>query len=170
MNKKIAQIIATPLVILFLQATVQAQPVLIPGFITIENSYLETPEPDSHSTMAYFTISNSHSEPIVLLGASSDIFESATLNAPGHESIESIIIQPRERIAMGVDGYHVHLDGIDGSIAAGQSQDVTLLVRRGLEPLEEVEAQDGDANAGIRGREAGIPNEHNIVVSVPVGN
>ena len=169
-KNKIAQIIITPLVILFLQATVQAQPVVVPGFMAIESSLLEAPEPGSHSTLAYFTISNLHSEPIVLLGASSEIFESASLNAPGHEAIESIVIQPRERLIMESDGFHVHLDEIDSSLASGQSQEVTLLVRRGLEALEEVEAQERNANSGIRARRAGVPNEHDIVVRVPVRN
>lgn len=167
--KKIAQIIITPLAMLFFQVA-HAQPVVVPGFMAIESSYLEAPESGSHSTMAYFTISNLHSEPIVLLGASSEIFESASLNAPGHEAIESIVIQPRERLEMGVDGYHVHLDEIDDSLANGQSKEVTLLVRRGLEPLEEIEGQDAFRNAGIRSRDAGIPNEHDIVVHVQVGN
>lgn len=167
--KKIAQIIITPLAMLFFQVA-HAQPVVVPGFMAIESSYLEAPESGSHSTMAYFTIANLHSEPIVLLGASSEIFESASLNAPGHETVESIVIQPRERLEMGVDGYHVHLDEIDETIAAGNMQEVTLLIRRGLEAMEEVEGQGGDRNAAVRFREAGIPNEHDVEVRVPVRN
>ncbi|MDG2091396.1 MAG: copper chaperone PCu(A)C [Gammaproteobacteria bacterium] len=169
-KNKILHSCTAALTVLFFQATAQAQPIIVPGFMVVESSYLEAPESSAHSTLAYFTIANLHDEPIILLGASSDISESATLNGPGHEELESIVIQPSERLIMGSDGFHVHFDELDSSIDSGDAQEITLLVRRGLEALEEVEAQERNANNGIRARRAGIPNEHDIVVRVPVRN
>jgi copper(I)-binding protein len=169
-KKKAWRFSATALALLFIQSLAFAQPVVVPGFMAVETSYLEAPAADSQSTLAYFTIANLHNEPIVLLGASSDLSESARLNNPEHEEVESIVIQPRERLVMESDGYYVHLNEVDSAIAEGGSQEITLLVRRGLEAMEEVEAQERDSNNGIVAREAGIPNEHDIVVRVPVKN
>ena len=161
---------AVVLTLLFFQTIAQAQPIVVPGLMAVESSHLEAPEVGSHSTLAYFTIANLHDEPIVLLGASSDISESASLNGPEHTGLDSIVIQPRERLVMAPDSFHVHFDEIDGPLLAGESQEVTLLVRRGLIAMEEVEGQEAYANAGIRFIKAGIPNEHDIVVRVSVRN
>ena len=169
-KNKILHSCTAALALLFFQAIAQAQPIVVPGLMAVESSYLEAPESGAHSTLAYFTIANLHDEPIILLGASSDISESATLNGPGHEELESIVIQPRERLVMESDGFHVHFEELDGSIVAGDAQEVTLLVRRGLEAMQEVEGQEAHRNAGIRGVDAGIPNEHDIVVRVLVRN
>jgi len=155
---------------LFFQATVHAQPIVIPGFMTIESSYLEAPEAGSDSTLAYFTIWNLHYEPIIILSSTTDISENVTFNGHGHEEVSTILIQPSERLVMGPDGFHIDLDEIDTSISAGEFHEITLLVRRGLKAEEEIEGQEKDANTGQRFRAAGIPNEHSFVVNVPVRN
>ncbi len=168
--KKINRTIIILLTLLFVQAAVQAQPVMIPGFMGIESSYMEAPEASSESTSAYFTIANLHYEPIVLLGATGDIFENATFVGSNNEELEQVIIQPGGRLVMSPNDVHLQLHDVDSSNADEHFQELTLLVRRGLEPLEEVEEQRRDANNGQRGREAGVPNEHRFVVNVPLTN
>ncbi len=167
---KIIQLLVVFSAMLTFQTSVFAQSIVIPGFLAVENSYLEAPDAGEDSTLAYFTISNLHNEPIVLLNGSSEIFENAVLNGPGHQEIDSIVIQPRERLEMQADGYHMHLASVDAEVSAGSNYEITLQVRRGLEAEEEVEASRANATSGMRGREAGIPNEHDIVVRVPVRN
>ncbi|MDG2091397.1 MAG: copper chaperone PCu(A)C [Gammaproteobacteria bacterium] len=168
--KKFLQIFSIPLAILCFQSA-HAQPIMIPGFMGIESSYLDALEADSDSTMAYFTISNLHQEPILLLGASGDKIGHAMLNNSDHQAVDSILIEPGQRLVMQPDGYHVHLDEIDTSDADEGFYAVTLLVRRGLEAMEEVEAIENlGAMSGQRGREAGIPNEQEFVVNVPIRN
>ncbi len=170
--KKFAQLIAIPLAMFCFQSAVQAQPLMIPGFMGIESSYVEAPAADSDSTMAYFTITNLHQEPILLLSASGDNFESATLNNADHEEIESVVIEPGQRLVMAPGGFHVHLSEIDASSSNEESYKITLLVRRGLEPMEAIEGSEENfgAMSGARSRGAGIPNEQEFVINVPVHN
>lgn len=166
--KKIVQFIAIPLAILAFQS-VQAQPIMIPGFMGIESSSLDAAAEGSDSTTAYFTISNLHHEPIILLSASAEAFENANFIGPNNEELEQVIIQPGDRLIMGSNDVHLRLSGFDASINDERSQAITLLVRRGLEPEEEVEAiEDMGAMSGRRSREAGIPNEKEYIVNVPV--
>ena len=168
--KKFAQFFAIPLAILCFQS-VQAQPIMIPGFMGIENSSLDAAAAGADSTSAYFTISNLHYEPIILLSASGEAFENAAFIGSNNEELEQVIIQPGDRLIMGSNDVHLRLSGIDASINDERSQAITLLVRRGLEPEEEVEAIENlGAMSGQRSREAGIPNEKEYVVNVPVGH
>ena len=167
-KNKTWQYCSAAIVFLFVQSLAFAQPIMIPGFMGIESSYFDAPEADSDSTMAYFTIANLHQEPILLLAASGDSFGHVMLNNAEHEPVDSILIEPGQRLVMQPGGYHVHLDEIDSDVADEGTFAVTLLVRRGLEAMEEVEAQQGDANAGQRAIEAGVPNEQEFVVDVPV--
>jgi copper(I)-binding protein len=154
---------------MLLSLSVHAQPIMIPGFMGIESSYFDAPEADADSTMAYFTISNLHQEPILLLSASGDSFGHAMLNNAEHEPVDSILIEPGQRLVMQPGDYHVHLDEIDSEVVDEDTYAVTLLVRRGLEAMEEVEGSAGfGAMSGVRVREAGIPNEQEFVVNVPV--
>ncbi len=168
--KKINRTIIIFIALLFVQTAAQAQPVIVPGFMGIESSYMEAPDASSESASAYFTIANFHYEPIVLLGATGDIFENATFVGSNNEELEQVIIQPGGRLVMSPDDVHIQLNDVDSSSAEEHFQELTLLVRRGLEPLEEVEAQRRDANNGQRAREAGVPNEHRFVVNVPITN
>ena len=166
--QKIAQLFAIPLAILCMQSA-HAQPIMVPGFMGLESSYVEAPEAGSDSTTAYFTISNFHHEPILILSATGDGFESAALNDANHGAVESIIIEPGQRLVMQPGGFHVHLSEIDASMFDEGSFEITLLLRRGLEAMEEVEAvEELGAMSGVRSREAGIPNEQEFVVNVPV--
>jgi copper(I)-binding protein len=166
--KKIAHLFVISLSIICMQS-LHAQPIMVPGFMGIESSYIEAPEEGSDSTTAYFTISNFHYEPILILSANGDSFESAALNNADHGTVESILIEPGQRLVMQPGGFHVHLSEIDATMFDEDSYDITLLVRRGLEPMEEVEAvQELGAMSGVRSREAGIPNEQEFVVNSPV--
>lgn len=166
--KKITQLFAIPLAILCFQS-VQAQPIMVPGFMGIELSSLDAIANDADSTNAYFTISNLHYEPIVLLGASGETFENGAFIGPNNEELEQVVIQPGGRLVMSSNDVHVRLSDVDASINDESSQAITLLVRRGLEAEEEVEAVENlGAMSGQRGREAGIPNEQEYVVNVPV--
>lgn len=168
--KNIKRSIIILLTMLFVQTAAHAQPVMIPGFMGIESSYMEALATSSESAAAYFTIANLHYEPIVVLGLSGDIFDHATFLGPNGDELEQVIIQPGDRLVMAPNNVHFQLSGLDSANLEGHFQELTLLVRRGLEPLEEVEAQRRDANNGQRGREAGVPNEHKYVVKVPLRN
>jgi copper(I)-binding protein len=169
-NRTINRTIIMLLTLLFVQTAAYAQPIMIPGFMGIESSYMEAPMADSESTSAYFTIANLHYEPIVLLGASGDMFENAVFVGSDNEELEQVIIQPGGRLVMEPNGVHLKINDVEASSANEHFQELTLLVRRGLEPLDEVDEQRRDANNGQRGREAGVPNEHRFVVNVPLTN
>jgi copper(I)-binding protein len=165
--KRITHLFALPLLMLGLHST-YAQPIMIPGFMGIESSYMDAPA-GSDSGNAYFTISNFHYEPIVLLSASGNVFGNATFLGPNNDELDQLVIQPGERLVMGPDSVYMHLSDLQASDGEEPSQQITLLVRRGLEADEEIEATTGFGGlSGSRTREAGIPNEKEYVVNVPV--
>ncbi len=167
--KKINGSIFLLLTFLFVQAAAQAQPLMVPGFMAIENSSMDAPAAGSDSSNAYFTISNLHYEPIILLSASGDTFETATFIGSNGNELDQVVIQPGGRLTMGPNNVHLRISGIDAEATDEGSQDITLLIRRGLEPEEAVEAiEELGAMSGVRSREAGIPNEKKYVVHVMV--
>ena len=158
--------LATTLAILFIQSTAFAEPLVIPGFLGIESSYIE--ESDSNSASAYLTLTNLHHEPILILSASGDIFENATLIDSNNEELEYIEVLPRERLVMGSGSTHIQLNEIDDSITAGDTIELTLLVRRGREAMEYVEEFfDSSVRETFGG---GIPNEKEYVMHISVRN
>ncbi|MFL2840421.1 MAG: copper chaperone PCu(A)C [Pseudohongiellaceae bacterium] len=169
--KKLVQLFIMPLA-LTLSVSVYAQPLMIPGFMGIESSYAEAPDAGSDAVMAYFTITNLHYEPILILSASVDHFESATFNNIDHEEVESIVIQPSQRLVMEPGGYHLHLSEINLPDSDLEAYEITLLVRRGLEAMEEVEGSTDNfgAMSGVRIRDAGIPNHQEFIINVPIRN
>ena len=157
-----------PFLALIIQSPAFAEPFLIPGFLGIESSYIEAPDADSDSTNAYFTITNLHNEPILILSASGDIFDNATLRDSNNEELDYIELLPRERLVMQSDGLHIQLNEIDESIAAGDILELTLLVRRGREAIEYVEEFfDNSIRKTLGG---GIPNEKEYVVHISIRN
>ncbi len=168
-KKIVNRSIFIPLTLLFVPAVANAQSIMIPGFMGIESSYMNAAASSPDTASAYFTISNLHYEPIVVLGVTGDMFDNASFVGANGDDLEEVIIQPGDRLVMSPNDVHFQLNDIHSSSLEEHSQDMTLLVRRGLEPLEEVEAQRKDANAGQRAREAGVPNEHKFIVSVPLG-
>ena len=156
------------LVIPFFQSTAFAQPFLIPGFLAVESSYIAQPESDSNTTSAYFTLTNLHDEPILILSASGDIFESSSLRNSSNEELEYIEVLPRERLVMGSSGMHIQLNELDDSITTGDTVELALLVRRGREAMEYVEEFfDSSIRETFGG---GIPNEKEYIMHVSVGN
>lgn len=151
------------------QMSAHAQPVMVPGFMAIESSYIENS--GSGSASAYFTITNFDDEPMRILSASGEAFESAVIAGPNDETHEYVEILPNQRLNMAESGIHFQLNNVSDSLMAGETQDVTLLIRRGREAMEAVEAQEGGfagAFSGAKIRDAGIPNEKDYVVRVPV--
>ena len=164
--KILHKFLATAFAILFIQSTALAQPLVIPGFLGIESSYIEASGSDSAS--AYLTLTNLHYEPILILSASGDIFENATLKDSNNEELEYIEVLPRERIVMGSGGMHIQLNEVDDSITAGDTIELTLLVRRGREAMEYVEEFfDSSIRETFGG---GIPNEKEYVMHITVKN
>tara|TARA_R100001143_G_C3354639_1_gene131580 strand:+ start:1635 stop:2147 length:513 start_codon:yes stop_codon:yes gene_type:complete len=163
MFKKFLGFLALPLALLTLQP-VMAQPVMMPDLLLIEESHMETP--NGEAANAYFTITNLHEDPIRLLSASGEGFETASLRDANNEVIEYVEILPGERVVMQPSGIHVQLENVDSELADGYPVEFTLLVRQGREALP---YQEGGINAGTR-REIreGIPNEHEVSVNVPV--
>mgnify|MGYP003653140901 FL=1 len=167
---KLGQFFSIIALMLFCQTTVFAQPVMIPGFMGIESSYIEAPASDEDSTNAYFTIVNLHYEPLRLLSASSEIFENAVFLDANNQQLEFVEILPGQRIAMIPGGLHMQLNDIDSGIAAGDSFEFKLKVRRGREalPFQEEMVAVGLFSGGPSPRPAGIPNEDEYAVKVPV--
>ena len=160
------------LVITFLnlltQASAIAEPLLSPGFLGIESSHIEAPAAGAESTSAYFTLTNFHYEPILILSASSESFGNATMLNNNNEALEYIELMPGERLDMQASGMHLQLNEIDDSLTAGQVQEITLLVRRGRVPMEYVEEFfDSSIRETFGG---GIPNEKEYVTHVSVRN
>ena len=153
---------------LITQLTAFAEPLLIPGFLGIESSHIDAPAAGSDSTSAYFTMTNFHYEPILLLSVSSDIFDNATMLGNNNEELEYIELLPGERLDMRANGLQIQLNDIDDSLAAGGVHEVTLLVRRGLEPMEYVEEFFDSSIRELKG--GGIPNEKEYVMHITVGN
>ncbi len=167
--KRINRTIILLMTLMFLQTTVQAQPILVPGFMGIESSYMDAPAAGSDSSNAYFTISNLHYEPIVLLSATGEAFGNATFIDPDGNELEQVVIRPGGRLVMGPNNVHLRLGELEAEAVDEGSQDITLLVRLGLEPEEAVEAiEELGVMSGVRSREAGIPNEKKYVVHVMV--
>ena len=150
------------------QSSVLAEPLLIPGFLGVESSHIEAPAAGSDSTRAYFTMTNFHYEPILLLNVTSDIFENATMLGSDNQELEYIELLPGERLDMRAQGIHIQLNDIDESLAAGDVHEVKLLVRRGLEAMEFVEEFFDNSIRELRG--GGIPNEKEYVMHITVGN
>jgi len=65
-------------------------------------------------------------------------------------------------------GMHIQLNNIDDLLNAGEVHEISLLVRRGLEPMEFVEEFFDNSIRELRG--GGIPNEKEYVMHVTVGN
>jgi len=168
--KKIAYLFVIPLALLCMQSA-YSQPLMVPGFMGIESSYMEEISANSDSSNAFFSISNFHHEPIILLSATGDSFESATFIGPNGNELEQVIIEPGNRLVMGPNSVHLRLGELDAATAEDYSHQISLLIRRGLEAEEEVEAiEELGAMSGVRSREAGIPNEREFVVNVPVNH
>jgi copper(I)-binding protein len=153
-----------PVLALATQTSIQAEPLMIPGFLGIESSYIEKTGEDTAN--AYFTFTNLHYGPVLLLSASSDIFANTTLNGANNEELEYIEVLPRERVVMEPGGLHMQLHDLDPAITSGETVEVTLLVRQGREPEEEVEEHyDNSLRKLIKG---GIPNEKEFVMHISV--
>ena len=166
---KLSKLLLAPFAVLLFQAVAHAQPVMVPGFMVIESSYIENSGSDTAN--AYFTISNIDDEPMRILSASGEAFDSAIITGPNDETLEYIEILPNQRLVMAEAGMHFQLSNVSESVTAGETQDVTLLIRRGREAEEAIEAVEGGfvgAFTGARIRDAGIPNEQDYVVRVPV--
>lgn len=167
---KICRLAMIPVTLLFLQTVAVAQPTFIPGFLGVESSYIERPASGADSTEAFLTLTNLHPrEPLVILDISGGMFEESSMVGANGEELENIVLQPGERLVMSDDGVHVVLNGVDASMLADHGLELTLFIRRGLEPEDPVEAREATA-FGPPAREAGIPNEKEYMVSVEVRN
>ena len=171
---RLSHLFSLAVMMLFCQTSLVAQPVMIPGFFGVESYYIEAPANGADSTNAYLTIVNLHYEPLRLLGTSSELFGNAGLFDANNQVIEYVEVLPGERVVMRPGGMHIRFEELDPAIAAGETVDLTLKVRRGREALEPVEAFDPMDNVGaLVGRKAvkaGIPNEDEYVIKVDVRN
>lgn len=162
------KLLATTFAILLLQSTALAEPFVVPGFIGIESSYIVADEMNSDTASAYFTLTNLHSEPILILSASGEIFDNATLKGSNNEVLEYIEVLPRERLVMESSGMHIQLNDLNESVAAGDTIELALLIRRGREAMEYVEEFfDSSIRETFGG---GIPNEKEYVMHISVRN
>lgn len=159
--------LAISLLLAFLTVGVKAESRLFPGFLFVESAYLEQGS-DLTSADAYITVTNLHPEdPLVLLTASSEIFEGATFFDDANAEMTQVVIQPGERLA----GLRVALSGVDLTDSSGAPVEFSFLIRRGLEAMEAVDAietNNGPFGGGIKAREAGIPNEDEYTFRVDI--
>ena len=169
------RLLAFPISLLFIlsAAGVKAESRLIPGFLFVESAYLQQQANSANTADAYITVTNLHpDDPLVLLNVSSENIEAATFNNADNPELNQIVIQPGERKA----DIHMVLSGVDLADSPGDALEFSLLIRRGLEAMEPVDAiindegQQGAFFGGIKNREAGIPNEDEYVVIVDVRN
>ncbi|MBN4053642.1 copper chaperone PCu(A)C [Haliea sp. AH-315-K21] len=168
---KLSKVFIVPLAMLFFQTTAYAQPVMVPGFMGIESFYIENSGSDTAN--AYFTIVNFDDEPMRILSASGDAFGNAIITGTNNEELEYIEIMPNERVVMAPSSMYFQLSDLGDSLIVGETHEITLLIRRGREAGEMVEETTrgaGGAFSGGRLRDAGIINEKEYVVKVPVRN
>jgi len=165
--KKINQLLAIPLLVLFFQSGAVAQPLFLPGFFGLSEPYIEAPEIGSDSVNAYFTFMNFYYEPVLLLSAESEAFGSIAFY-DGSEELEFVEIQPGYQLTMSADGTHIRLTDIDDTMADMESFDLTLLIRRGYEAEEFVEEYVIFNNNQEIKKGGGIPNESEHVVKFSV--
>ena len=165
--KKLSQFLALPLLAIFVQSGVVAQPLFLPGFFGLSEPYMEAPETGSDSVNAYFTFMNFYYEPVLLLSAESEAFGSISFY-DGSEELEFVEIQPGDQLTMSADGTHIGLTDIDDTMADMESFDLTLLIRRGYEAEEFVEEYVIFNNNQEIKKGGGIPNESEHVVKFSV--
>jgi len=165
--KKINQLLAIPLLVLFFLSGAVAQPLFLPGFFGLSEPYMDAPETESDSVNAYFTFMNFYYEPVLLLSAESEAFGSISFY-DGSEELEFVEIQPGDQLTMSADGTHIRLTDIDDTMADMESFDLTLLIRRGYEAEAFVEEYVIFNNNQEIKKGGGIPNESEHVVKFSV--
>ncbi len=167
--QNICRLLSVPFAIFALQSVALAQPVIYPGFLTVENAYIDTSEGDMEKAKAYLTINNLGDEPIVLLDATSEISEGVTFYSAANEEIEHVEILPGQKLVMEPGGIHMAINALDAEIAEGDIEPFELLIRTGLVRGEYLEAyKPKGAFTGEKEREAGFENEKNYLVRLSV--
>ena len=164
----LSKFLGTTLATVIFQSAAFADPFIIPGFLGIESSYVETPESDSDFANLYFTLTNLHHEPILILNASGDLFDNSTLKGSNNEDLEYIEVPPRERIVMQSGSTHIQLNKVADTISIGDTIELALLIRRGREAMEYVEEYFDNSLRETYG--GGIPNEKEYVMHITVTN
>lgn len=145
---------AIPALLLITQSIVLARPILIPGFIYVDTAYIEMPAPGTNQANVTFTVQNMHAnDPLVILSLLGDSLAEATM-------FDQVVINPGEVSAP----LNVVVTLADDFTINDDELDLNLLVRRGLEAMEYVEAiDDPRARArvplGFKQQKSGIPNE-----------
>jgi hypothetical protein len=152
-----------PVFFLLVQPLAMGRPKLFPGFLYVDSPYVEMQDTESNQARVSFTIQNMHaSDPLVLLSISGESLEASI-------ELEQLVINPGEisptvyALVTFTNDYIVN----DGNLYLG------ILVRRGLEAMEYVEAiEDPRALArvplGFKLQKSGIPNEDEYLVPFQV--
>ncbi len=152
-----------PVVFLLIQPSALGRPKLFPGFLYVDSPFVEMQDAASNQARVSFTIQNMHaSDPLVLLSISGESLEAST-------ELEQLVINPGEisptvhAMVTLADDYAVN----DGNLH------LEILIRRGLEAMEYVEAiEDPRALArvplGFKVQRSGIPNEDEYLVPFQV--
>ena len=152
-----------PSVLLIMQSTVFARPKLVPGFIFVDNATIEMPAPGTNQANVTMTIQNMHAnDPLVVLSLLGDSLAESVM-------LEQVVINPGEVSAP----ISVRVTLADGFTINDDELDLNLLVRRGLEAMEYVEAiDDPRARArvplGFKEQKSGIPNEDEYRITFDV--
>jgi hypothetical protein len=162
-----------PALLILTQKIALAEPKLIPGFLFVENAYLEPLELSENQAVAHFSIKNLHADdPMVLLGLTGEMFEVAALYDSQDNMREELVINPGETLT----GLRAVLSSMELSDTDANTIGINLFIRRGLlamEAIEEInndEGQNGAFFGGLKNREAGIPNEDEYLVAFDIRN
>ncbi len=148
-----------PVAFLLAQPSALGRPKLFPGFLYVDNPYVEMSDAASNQARVSFTIQNMHaSDPLVLLSILGESLEAST-------ELEQLVINPGE-VSPPV---HALVTLADDYSASDGNLYLEILVRRGLEAMEYVEViEDPRALArvplGFKLQKSGIPNEDEYLV------
>jgi hypothetical protein len=172
-RKSLGFLLVLPVLMVLTQSLALAEPKLFPGFLFVENAYLERSEQNENQAVAHFSIRNLHTDdPLVLLGVTGEMFEEARLYDAQNNMREEFVINPGETLR----GLRAELNDIEFTDAEAISIALNLYIRRGLlamEAIEEVNNDEGQQGAffgGLKNREAGVPNEDEYLVAFDIRN
>ncbi len=172
-RKALGILLLFPVLMVLMQKMALAEPKLFPGFLFVEDAYLERSAQGENQAVAHFSIKNLHADdPIVLLGLTGEMFEEATVYDAQDNMQEEWVINPGETLT----GLRAVLSDIELTDADARTVALNLYIRRGLlamEAIEEVNNDEGQQGAffgGLKNREAGIPNEDEYLVAFDIRN
>ena len=101
--------------------------------ITVEHAYIRATIPGTIHSSAYMSIENKGNEIVMLLSASSDVSERIEIHQHSMvngmmrmRKVESIIIEPKERVTLQPSGLHLMIFDVKKPLKSQQEVEITL--------------------------------------------